>query len=215
MRRSPPLLSPPGTSAPPPRRNLRAAAEQNLHDVGAAVVARVVQRPVAPEVLRLEQIGAPVQELVDHLRAAALRGDVDGHDAAHGRRVGARAERAEQADNLRLARLRRRVRARVPLPVARVHVRARARQQLDHRELAVDRAAPRRPPVVRRVVKRGPTRAVRRRARRAVPQQKRRHLDVALLRRHVKGLHAERRALRHASAGLEQHAGHVLAAPFR
>ena len=55
--------------------------------------------------------------------------------------------------------------AHVPLPVARVHVRARARQQLDHRELAVDRAAPRRPPVVRRVVKRGPTRAVRRRAR--------------------------------------------------
>ena len=107
------------------------------------------------------------------------------------------------------------MRARVSLAVGGVDVRAALRQELEHRQLAVDGTAPRGPSVVRGVVERAPSRAVGGAARRAVRHQQARHVHVALLRRHVKRLHSERRALRNLGASLQQHASHIRAAPFR
>ena len=75
-------------------------------------------------------------------------------------------------------------------------------------------ADPRGPAVVRGVVKRGPSGAVRRPGGCAVLKEQPRHPNLALLRRHVQRLHSERGGLRDARSGFEQHPRHLRAAPL-
>jgi hypothetical protein len=131
------------------------------------------------------------------------------------RRRGGHARGVQRGAQLHAARVRGGVHGGGALVVDARAACVRRSQQRHRRHLPRHRGgAPGGPPVVGRVVQRGPARGVARVGRRAPAQQRLRDARVALLRSHVQAAYAQAGGVRHARAGAQQQARALHGAPL-